>query len=167
MLNYQLRFFQMKNRFNGNNIHLNGNNLFKYIMPQNVTNNNLPDPVQLGQPLKSFHSWWLIFTQDGLAFSTKTFRRALQVQLRSALSTSWQAGSPHQARQSPHQTHPKPPNRAPWQLHLKPTLNTQALEGFEPNCWGDDGVGVQSCLLPKTVLLWLSRCVCLFVWLVE
>jgi len=46
------------------------------------------------KPLRRFHSWILSFTQDGPAFSTKTARRALQFQLRSALSTSWRAGSP-------------------------------------------------------------------------
>ena len=40
------------------------------------------------KPLRSFHSWILSFTLDGPAFSTKTARRALQFQLRSALSTS-------------------------------------------------------------------------------
>ena len=34
------------------------------------------------KPLRRFHSWRLSFTQDGLAFSTKTARRTLQVQLR-------------------------------------------------------------------------------------
>jgi len=33
------------------------------------------------KPLRRFHSWSLSFTQDGLAFSTKTARRVLQVQL--------------------------------------------------------------------------------------
>ena len=33
------------------------------------------------KPLRRFHSWSSIFTQDGLAFSTKTARRVLQVQL--------------------------------------------------------------------------------------
>jgi len=70
------------------------------------------------KPLRRFHSWILSFTQDGPAFSTKTARRALQFQLRSALSTSWRAVSPfkinnpcwsHWTRQAPHQTHPKPP----------------------------------------------------------
>ena len=46
------------------------------------------------KPLRCFHSWTLSFTQDGPAFSTKTARRALQFQLRSALSTSWRSGSP-------------------------------------------------------------------------
>ena len=32
-------------------------------------------------PLGRFHSWCLSFTQDGLAFSTTTARRTLQVQL--------------------------------------------------------------------------------------
>ena len=39
------------------------------------------------KPLRRFHSWRLSFTQDGLAFSTKTTRRALQFQPRSSLST--------------------------------------------------------------------------------
>ena len=34
------------------------------------------------KPLGSFHSWRLSFTQYSLAFSTKTARRTLQVQLR-------------------------------------------------------------------------------------
>ena len=85
------------------------------------------------KPLRRFHSWILSFTQDGPAFSTKTARRALQFQLRSALSTSWRAGSPfkinnpcwsHWTRQALHQTHPKPPNRAPW-FHLKTGPDTQ------------------------------------------
>ena len=40
------------------------------------------------KPLRRFHSRRLSFTQDGPAFSTKTARRALQFQLRSALSKS-------------------------------------------------------------------------------
>ena len=40
------------------------------------------------KPLRRFHSWRLSFTQDGPAFITKTARRALQFQVRSALSTS-------------------------------------------------------------------------------
>ena len=40
------------------------------------------------KPLRRFHSWILSFTQDSPAFSTKTTRRALQFQPRSALSTS-------------------------------------------------------------------------------
>jgi len=79
------------------------------------------------KPLRRFHSWRLSFTQDGLAFSTKTARRTLQVQLRLALSTSWRAGSafkisrscwPHQRTQALHKTPPNPPNRAPC-LHFR------------------------------------------------
>ena len=41
------------------------------------------------KPLRRFHSWSLSFTQDGLAFSTKTVRRALQVQLRPKLNKAF------------------------------------------------------------------------------
>ena len=37
-----------------------------------------------------------------------------------------------QTRQTLHKTHPNPPKRVPW-LYLKTALDTNALEGFEPN----------------------------------
>ena len=57
------------------------------------------------EPLGGFHSWRLSFIQDGLAFSTKTARRTLQVQLRLALSTRWRAGLAFKINKScwPHQ----------------------------------------------------------------
>ena len=90
-------------------------------------------------PQRLFHSWRLSFTQDGLAFSTKTAQRALQGQLRYALSTSWRTGSafkvsnpcwPHWIMQARRKTHPNPPNKTPWR-HIAP--DTQASEVFELN----------------------------------
>ena len=63
------------------------------------------------KPLRRFHSRRLSFTQDGPAFSTKTARRALQFQLRSALSKSWRAGLSRSTIHTDLTKHAKPNTR--------------------------------------------------------